>query len=256
MRPALTGGAFFCACDRAMIGTMKGSYSLGARSAADQGAIAAAASWSGLDRDIALPDLLGELVECDRRVGLTRNCGARYADLMQGSPRSRHLQANMEPPIVDTFELLKTIGSFVGLLTGAFTLYDRTARGRPIATITYTKVGDGITPSVQITNVSDTTIVVLESSIRPDVYFLATDKNLRLLIDDQLKTLEIFSINSKQSVELTFIPRYKGDVSMDANDQPVLFSFKWRRVNATWLPQFPVTIRTRTGLIRKLYGAP
>jgi hypothetical protein len=37
------------------------------------------------------------------------------------------------------FELLKTIGSFVGLLTGAVTVYDRLAKGRPIATITYEK---------------------------------------------------------------------------------------------------------------------
>jgi hypothetical protein len=33
--------------------------------------------------DIALPDLLGKLVECEHRVGLTRNCRARFADLVR-----------------------------------------------------------------------------------------------------------------------------------------------------------------------------
>ena len=35
-------------------------------------------------------------------------------------------------------DVVTKVGSFVGLLTGAFTLYDRTARGRPVADIIFT----------------------------------------------------------------------------------------------------------------------
>jgi hypothetical protein len=41
---------------------------------------------------------------------------------------------------------------------------------------------------------------------------------------------------------------------MDLYDQAVRFSFSWRRGDATWLPQYPLTIRTRTLLIQKLAG--
>ena len=143
---------------------------------------------------------------------------------------------------MDVFDFLKTVGSFVGLFTGAFTLYDRIARGRPIATMTFTKVGNGISPKVKIENASDTTIVILEWSVRPNVYFLMKDDSLRWSIEDQLKTSAPFPLNSKQSVELTFAPRYKAGESMDLGDQAVRFSFKWRRANATWLPQFPMSI--------------
>jgi hypothetical protein len=152
------------------------------------------------------------------------------------------------------FELLKTIGSFVGLLTGAFTVYDRVAKGRPVATLTFSKVGDGISPKVAIFNASDTTIVILGWSIIPDVYFLIKDDSLRSSIEDQLKTFSPFSLNPRQSVEFTFVPRYKGGVNMDSDDQAVRFSFRWCRANATWLPQFPMTIWTHTPLLRKLYG--
>jgi hypothetical protein len=41
----------------------------------------------------------------------------------------------MERP--NLFELIKTISSFVELIAGGFTVYDRTARGRLIVTITH-----------------------------------------------------------------------------------------------------------------------
>jgi hypothetical protein len=153
------------------------------------------------------------------------------------------------------FELIKTIGSFVGLLAGAFTLYDRIAKGRPIATITYKEEGGYETRvKITLTNAGDTTVVILKSTVVPSIYFLTSDEERRSLIEGQRRPLKPFFLNPKDSIELVIVPRFKNGVNMDLMDQAVRFSFSWRRQNATWLPQFPLTIRTRTLLIQKLAG--
>jgi hypothetical protein len=152
------------------------------------------------------------------------------------------------------FELIKTIGSFVGLLAGAFTLYDRIAKGRPIANITYNGGGYETRIKITLTNAGETTAVILKSTVVPNIYFLTFDEETRSLIEGQLKPLRPFFLNPKDSIELVIVPRFKNGVNMDLMDQAVRFSFVWRRQNATWLPQFPLTIRTRTLLIQKLAG--
>jgi hypothetical protein len=140
----------------------------------------------------------------------------------------------------------------VGLLAGAFTLYDRIAKGRPVATITYKDGGYETRVKITLTNADDTTAVILKSTVLPDIYFLTFDEETRSLVEGQLRPLKPFFLNPKDSIELAIVPRFKNGVNMGLMDQAVRFSFSWRRQNATWLPQFPLTIRTRTLLIQKL----
>lgn len=139
-------------------------------------------------------------------------------------------------------------------MTGAIAVYDRIAKGRPIATITYEKKDYDTSVGITITNAGDATAVILKASVTPDIYFLTFNLETRSLIEGQLNPLKSFFINPKGSVRLFFVPRFKNGVNMDLHDQAVRFSFSWRRGDATWLPQCPLTIRTRTLLIQKLAG--
>jgi hypothetical protein len=62
-------------------------------------------------------------------------------------------------------------GAFVGLLTGIFTLWDRLARGRPIACLAFGQMDAVPVPLLRISNPGDYSIFILSASITPNVFF-------------------------------------------------------------------------------------
>jgi hypothetical protein len=63
----------------------------------------------------------------------------------------------------------------------------------------------------------------------------------------------LFMLKPNESKELVIAPIIKNGVALEVRPHNVCFEFHWRRGNATWLPQFPVRVRTNTATIRK-YG--
>jgi len=139
-------------------------------------------------------------------------------------------------------------GACVGLLTGIFTLWDRYARGRPIAFLVF---GPGA--RLFLSNPSDYSIFILSTKVTPNVFFLSRGTDLRTIIEDQLSdTINYWLIEPKGSAEFPIVDRYKDDVPLGLKDQQVRVSVNWRRGSTTWLPQIPLTVRTRTSTINKM----
>ena len=142
-------------------------------------------------------------------------------------------------------------GALVGLLTGIFTLWDRYARGRPIACVAFGP-NDVL---LRISNPGDYSIFILSAKTIPDVFFLSRDKEIRSIIEDQLSDITYWPIEPKGTAEFVIADRFEGGRKLSLTDQRVRFSIGWRRGSTTWLPQIPVAVRTDTSTVNKIRDA-
>jgi hypothetical protein len=138
-----------------------------------------------------------------------------------------------------------TFGAFVGLLTGVFTLWDRYARGRPIAYLAFG--ADDIL--LRISNPGDYSIFIMSTEVTPRVYFPSRDQSITAIIEDQLSGIAYWPIEPKGVAEFLIRDRFEGGIKLSLRDQRVCFSVSWRRGRTTWLPQLPVTVRTKTSTV-------
>jgi hypothetical protein len=149
-------------------------------------------------------------------------------------------------------EAIKLVGSIVGLLTGIAYFYDRMARGRPIASLTIVKQGITKYACIRINNVSDYDIAIVDATVTPAVYFLAEDLEERTLVEGAVGRRPYFMLKPREGKELVVAPLYKDGTRIEATgDKRVAFRISWRRGNATWLPQIPVSVWTNTSTVRK-----
>jgi hypothetical protein len=151
-------------------------------------------------------------------------------------------------------EALKSIGSIVGLLTGVTYFYDRLAKGRPIASLTISKQDGRKRACIRVVNASQYDIAITDFDVHPATYFLSETLDTRDIVRGTMGHKKLFMLKPQESKELIVAPLFKDNLALEAGaPHRVVFSFSWRRGNATWLPQLPVTVRTSTTTIR-LYG--
>jgi hypothetical protein len=140
------------------------------------------------------------------------------------------------------------IGALVGFLTGIFTLWDRYARGRPIACLAFGP-NDVL---LRLSNPGDYSIFILSAKIIPKVFFLSSGPDIRTIIEDQLSGITYWPIEPKGIAEFVIADLFEGGRKLSLTDQRVSFSVGWRRGSTTWLPQIPVTVRTKTSTVNKI----
>lgn len=151
-------------------------------------------------------------------------------------------------------EEIKTLGSIVGLLSGAFLILDRMARGRPIASLTILMDGARKVPSVRISNIAPYDIAITGIKVSPPTYFLTEEAEIRGSLRGAVGRSVHFMLKSGESRELKIAPLFDtGGLPLEITRHSVTFYIYWRRGNATWMPQIPVIVRTSTAIIRK-YG--
>jgi hypothetical protein len=138
--------------------------------------------------------------------------------------------------------------AYVGLLTGIFTLWDRLAKGRPIAFLSF-KDGDA---KLSISNPGDYSVFILSAKTIPDVFFLNRDTGVQTIIEDQLSGITYWPIEPKRTAEFLIADRYKDGMRLGVQEQRVRFEVHWRRGSTTWLWQIPVNVRTSTSTINKM----
>jgi hypothetical protein len=119
------------------------------------------------------------------------------------------------------FEALKTLGSFLGLLTSVVFFYDRIAKGRPIASLTITIKDGRKLVCIRISNPSDYDIAVLSGRVTPEVYFLTKDLESRNLMENQLGSGPYFMLKPKDARELILAPKFKDGVALEVNPQNI-----------------------------------
>jgi hypothetical protein len=143
------------------------------------------------------------------------------------------------------------VAAYVGLATRIFTFWDRYAKGRPIAFLVFKDAEVRLC----ISNPGDYSIFILSAKILPKVFFLSSSPDVRTIIEDQLSGITHWPIEPKGTAEFVIADRFEGGRKLSLTDRRVRFSVSWRRGSTTWLPQFPVTVRTDTSTINKIREA-
>jgi hypothetical protein len=148
-------------------------------------------------------------------------------------------------------EFLKSIGAISGLLSGLFLLYDRYAKGRPIASFTVRQQATRKVACIRVTNIGDHDVAIIDATVTPAVYFLTEDLEVGTLLEGAAGQRPYFMLKPREEKELVIAPRFRNGVALEVQSQNVTFRIYWRRCNATWLPQIPVYVLTNTATIRK-----
>jgi hypothetical protein len=150
-------------------------------------------------------------------------------------------------------EFFKTLGSFLGLISFPFLIYDRIMKWRPIASLTIKMEGSHKVACIRISNITPHDFAIIGASVTPKVYFLTEDFEIKTLIKGAAGKPLNLMLKAGETVELGIAPIIENGVPLETNPQNVRFSVFWRRGNATVIPQFPAVVWTSTETIRQ-YG--
>jgi len=147
-------------------------------------------------------------------------------------------------------ELIKLVGGIAGLLTAAFTVYDRAIKSRPVVNIIAKKDWPGVKGLVwiQVKNPTDRDIIIEEiSTSREDTIFIGPNEatSSLLLAVSGIKRMAVIGAGSER-----MFPMHLADD--DPADLAVKIEIVWRPVTARWFNRMPVTLYSSTGSLREL----
>jgi hypothetical protein len=153
-------------------------------------------------------------------------------------------------------ETIKTVGAFAGLLTTAFVIWDRWARGRPLAWVTIKKFGVNPYTYIRIKNPGPADVFILAVRAYPSgTYFIARDQSSQAIVDASLKIDTNVLLWQGETRDLPILPfRKPSEMAKDA-PQAVRVVIYWRKTSSSWLPQVPVMIITSTADIERMAKA-
>jgi hypothetical protein len=149
-------------------------------------------------------------------------------------------------------EVIKLVGSIVGLVTGLFVFIDRVLKGRPVASLTISEDAGRKLVCIRVTNISPYDVAIIDMEVKPPVYFLTESLGVRKLIEGVVGYRPSFMLKPGKEKELILAPNFQGNVAIEAlAAQRVTVWISWRRGNTTWLPQVPLWVATDTTTIRQ-----
>jgi hypothetical protein len=150
-------------------------------------------------------------------------------------------------------ETIKTIGSFAGLVTTGFVIWDRCWRGRPKASLTGAVRTTGMPPEmyIRISNPGPTDMLIQSVRVRPAIYGVAKDHSA--------KGRKAFF----EGVDLNLLLRSGKEHDLPIEDlredarktvsQQVFFFISWRKTGSDWLPPpIPVMLWKSTRFIERI----
>ena len=151
-------------------------------------------------------------------------------------------------------QVLKDIGSIVGLAAGLFIIFDRFLLYRPIVTFVRTQTNIGVC----VKNVSSESIFITDIANEPPDLKLAFGDNDGCTIEAAAKAIKL---DGEKPPPVAFLlepgkERYMnctspgGDFEADAE-----FWVYWRFCRNRWLPHFPVRLHLSREMQKKLMAA-
>jgi hypothetical protein len=149
-------------------------------------------------------------------------------------------------------EALKTIGSLVGLATGAFVLVDRFLRHRPIAYFRPPK-DDSDEMRLVVHNTASEAIVIDAIRCRPPTMVVSFSDDWRDLLDPDLENgcISIIAPHSEKSFPWVERPNWEKQKPEDRAQ----ITIRWAFTSSRWLPLVPVRLRTTVGRLNQLRSA-
>jgi hypothetical protein len=144
-------------------------------------------------------------------------------------------------------DALIKFGAIVGLATGAFTVWDRLLRWRPIAYIIATNPGSTY---IRIKNIGQVAVIVWHIQAYPSTFKIATDHSVHAIVSGVIDRLPPSVVNPQRERDFLFFMH--PTPPDDSPKQRVLFVIHWRKASSTWLPQIPIFLFTTTVDIRNM----
>jgi hypothetical protein len=143
-------------------------------------------------------------------------------------------------------ETIKTVGSFVGLLTGVFVVTDRLLRERPMVDLR--PVGDNDhNLEIEITNTSKESIVIHRIACQPDALrasrSTSLEEPLREAWGHQWQSL----IDPLKAKTFYLITRSEWDRLPDTKRVSIVV--RWSHTSPRWLPPIPIWRTSTVGKI-------
>jgi hypothetical protein len=143
-------------------------------------------------------------------------------------------------------EEIKLVGGIAGLATAAFTIWDRWARGRPLAWPTIKTFGVNPFKFIRIKNPGP-------RAYPAGIYGVAKNDSSDAIL--QATVPQIFGVadlhallrrDAEYDLPIYYLSKTKMDLEGNLPSRRVCFLIFWRKTSSTWLPQFPVWIMTST----------
>jgi hypothetical protein len=161
-------------------------------------------------------------------------------------------------------ETIKTVGSYAGLVSAAFLIWDRWLRGRPIweQSATVRRGGTPADPCIRITNPGPTGLLIRRARVLPTgIYAVAKNRDIKPIMaalgDATVEGANVLNVllPAGQEHDLAIIDRRNDEDVRKNISRWVCFCISWRKTSSTWLPQLPVFIFTSTGTIQRIAAA-
>jgi hypothetical protein len=153
-------------------------------------------------------------------------------------------------------EAIKLIGAVAGLLTTAFVIWDRWARGRPLAWVTATKLGVNPYKYIRITNPGPADVFILAVRVYPSkVYSIAKDHATEAIVGAASFNVDVNVVLWQGDTRDLPIIEVSQPDQRDLADQAVRFVIYWRKTSSSYLRQVPVMIMTSTRDIKRIAEA-
>ena len=151
--------------------------------------------------------------------------------------------------MADLFEWIKSVGALAGLASAAFLIWDRLKRDRPHASLG-SKARD---VELRIENHGDADILIESIKLTPSSFHVA----LGSTIDDTADALygppwtTVVAAKDRGCFRLLTTPAWD---ALPAT-APVRITISWSVERSRWIWQWPITLRTTVGQVRKLAAA-
>lgn len=159
------------------------------------------------------------------------------------------------PSDTSVIEFIKTVGGIAGLLTAAFMVWDRWARGRPLAWVTATKFGANPLEYIRLKNPGYGDVIVLGVRAYPRVYDVAKDRSVEATITNTGFQRDVrVLLKQNEERDLPIFPNRRKLPEGSASRRFCFLVF-WRKTSSTWLPQAPIMIFTSTGYVEQIAAA-
>jgi hypothetical protein len=152
-------------------------------------------------------------------------------------------------------EAFKLAGAIVAFVTAFFTVWDRLARGRPLAWVTAKKIGAGSFEFIRIKNPGPADVLILGVRARPPIYGVTRDHSSEAILEALSFNNDVKNVLLQgEGCDLPIVPN-RVKLPKNAPSQRVRFIIYWRKTSSSWLRQFPVVIWTSTGDIERISAA-
>jgi hypothetical protein len=140
----------------------------------------------------------------------------------------------------DFVEAIKLFGGIAGLATAAFTIWDRLARGRPLAYVTLKGSPGNPYQYVRVKNVDRMDILITAIRPSPSRFRISKGHSLRAIVGAAMGERPAAILAPEQEHDFPVI------IKSDEPASTIWFFISWRRASVTWMPLPPKVISTST----------